>query len=107
MTQQLTVTLDETATALLPLLADSPDKQRELLSTFVRIAAGSRPIAPDLSLAALAQRIAQLEAQVADLQEAWDELEDAGWARVYRDDKAAPASENEVIPLEQIMIAAG
>ncbi len=63
-------------------------------------------LALDLSLAALAQRIAQLEAQVADLQEAWDELEDAGWDRGYRDAKVADAGE-QPIPYEQALAEIG
>ncbi|MDQ2805941.1 MAG: hypothetical protein M3Z04_03315 [Chloroflexota bacterium] len=62
---------------------------------------------PDLSLAALLQRVAQLEAEVADLKECWEELEDEGWARVYREDKAADAAGETPIPYEQALAEIG
>ncbi len=114
MAEQLQITLDDDAAQRLRLLAVAPQQQGELLSTLIRAVAADSPPTADsppapaaLTLAALAQRIGQLEAEVAELKECWEELEDAGWARVYREDKAADAAENEVIPLEQIMVTAG
>ncbi len=63
---------------------------------------------PDLSLAALLQRVTQLEAEVAELKECWEELEDEGWARAHEEAvRAAAAAGEKPIPLEQIMAELG
>ena len=108
MAEQLQITLDDDAAQRLRLLADAPQQQGELLSTLIRTATDPPPPADALTLAALAQRIAQLEAEVADLREAWDELEDAGWSRANEAAvREAEAAGEKPIPFEQAMAEIG
>jgi len=102
---QRQITLDDDAAPQLRQLADAPQQQGELSAP---LPPAAPPAADALTLAALAQRITQLEAQVADLQEAWDELEDAGWSRANEAAvREAEAAGEQPIPFEQAMAEIG
>jgi len=107
MPKQVTITLDDDAAQRLESLAGSLHEQSALLSGLLRNGTDSAPAATQMSLETLARKVLQLEADVAELKEMFEELEDAGWARIYREDKDKKDGEDEVIPLRQVMAEAG
>ncbi len=115
MAEQLQITLDDDAAQRLRLLAAAPQQQSELLSTLIRAVAADSPPTTDsppapaaLTLAALAQRLVQLEAEVAELKECWEELEDEGWARAHEEAvREAAAAGEKPIPYEQALAEIG
>jgi len=106
MPKQVTITLDDDAAQRLESLAGSLHEQSAVLSGLLRNG-DSSPAATQMSLETLGRKILQLEADVAELKEMFEELEDAGWARIYREDKDKKDGEDEVIPLRQVMAEAG